>query len=450
MKISKRKFFLLASTYLLVSCQAQPSTALSQPMDISIVSTQTVEPVSVGLPTFQIREQVSSFQESLRLAQSIPASDFVPTGLYLPPQTELSLHVDQLTGKHEPLLLIGTYSRYAIREDPTIIQLNQGENIIPADEYGGLLYLQFVTEEKPTSEVVVTFKNGFIQAPYFILGETSNENWQAQLNNFPNTPDVLLESNYTIMVFSRENAQMWQMYDYESILRTADKIMLTEAYISGLDGSNEIDQLNVHKILMTETDLIDYYMFATHYRTAYDVDGAQYAFTPLLGSAEGWGPWHELGHMHQQDAWTWSAVTEVTVNIYSLAVQRALGYSPSRLILEDAWSGMDTFFSLPNRNYNDDTQANLFVRLCLFEQLRLAYGDEFYIELHKQTRREQPYLESDEERMQYFMVKASEISGENLTSFFRQWGFRNVEKAFDEIDALGLPKPIIEPSTLRE
>ncbi len=37
---------------------------------------------------------------------------------------------------------------------------------------------------------------------------------------------------------------------------------------------------------------------------------------------DGWGPWHEAGHQRQQ-TWKWSGLTEVTVNIYSMAVQRA-------------------------------------------------------------------------------------------------------------------------------
>lgn len=65
------------------------------------------------------------------------------------------------------------------------------------------------------------------------------------------------------------------------------------------------------------------YRFATDYRAAYKKDAIGYILDPALLTQDGWGPWHELGHTHQQHAWTWEAVGEVTVNLYSLAVQRS-------------------------------------------------------------------------------------------------------------------------------
>lgn len=40
-----------------------------------------------------------------------------------------------------------------------------------------------------------------------------------------------------------------------------------------------------------------------------------------------------VGHLHQQAPWFWSGIGEVTVNIYSLSVQRMLG-NKSRLVEE--------------------------------------------------------------------------------------------------------------------
>ena len=37
------------------------------------------------------------------------------------------------------------------------------------------------------------------------------------------------------------------------------------------------------------------------------------------------GPWHEVEHLHQQAPWEWEDLGEVTVNIYSLAVQTKFG-----------------------------------------------------------------------------------------------------------------------------
>lgn len=379
----------------------------------------------------------------------MPWSDFTPTGLYLPPHAALTLNVEPLAGDTLPTLLIGTYSRLAQKGDPQEMPLTAGENIVTADAFGGLLFLRFVTDSTPASVAQVTFLQGYTLAPTFILGETSQSAWQTQLDTLTDSPDVIMVSQRTMMVFSRQHALQWRDEDVEAVLRTADTILEIEGSISGFDPSDPLHQPPIHPILLTETN-DEAYMYATFYRTAYETSAAEYAFTSLLGSADGWGPWHELGHTHQQAAWTWYAVDEVTVNIYTLAVQRGLGYAPSRLTAENVWAGMDAFFALPDQDFNDDAQLDVFVRLCMFEQLRLAYGDAFYAELHRQTRAEQPYFENDQDKMAYFMLKAAGIAGEDLTTFFRQWGFQGVEAAFAELQAMNLPLPQVEPSTLRE
>jgi hypothetical protein len=83
---------------------------------------------------------------------------------------------------------------------------------------------------------------------------------------------------------------------------------------------------------------------------------------------DGWGVWHELGHLHQQK-WEWNAVGEVTTNIYSLYVQRVFT-GQSRLALEDRWPSAFTYLNYPNgtKDYNGssgyaNSLTNVFTRL---------------------------------------------------------------------------------------
>ena len=48
------------------------------------------------------------------------------------------------------------------------------------------------------------------------------------------------------------------------------------------------------------------------------------------------------------------------------------------------------------------------------------------------------------------MLKACEISGHDLTQFFKDWGMVGVESVYSEINALHLPLPSVNPSTLEE
>jgi hypothetical protein len=138
---------------------------------------------------------------------------------------------------------------------------------------------------------------------------------------------------------------------------------------------------------------------------------------------------------------------EVTVNIYSLAVQRAFGQE-SRM--EENWAEVEKYLMLPDeqRNYNSD-DTDFFVRLGMLEQLRLAFGDEFYPDLHRQTRELKPDLTTDDEKIAYFAVMTSKISGYDLRGFYGDWGLGLPEQTLQDIAELGLPLPNYDLTTLQ-
>ena len=72
-------------------------------------------------------------------------------------------------------------------------------------------------------------------------------------------------------------------------------------------------------------------MFATNYHTGYIPETMDRVLN--IEIKRRWlGPW-QWG-THQQAPWFWSGIGEVTVNIYSLSVQRMLG-NKSRLVEEE-------------------------------------------------------------------------------------------------------------------
>ncbi|MGN6509755.1 MAG: M60 family metallopeptidase [Chitinophaga sp.] len=397
-----------------------------------------------------VSETFSGTAEAKRLGQSFPASDFTPTGFYLPPNATLKVNVEQVSGDKLPVLLVGTYSRYTSKWNPQEVQLKTGENTV-IDPLGGLLYLRFTATAPGSSSAKVRFVSGQKPVPFYQLGKTTHTDWMEALKIMKDVPDVQLVSNRTIMVASRANALAYQVEDQDALLRLADRVINIEDSISGLDGSAPSENVNVHKYLMTETDNADYYMVATWYRTAYYQNTLAAVLTVNGLGKDGWGPWHELGHMHQQGAWTWGALGEVTVNVYSLAVERKFGITPSRLKKDNVWPKVDTYFAKPDaeRDFNGDG-TDVWVRLCMFHQLWMAYGDAFYHRLHKAARQEKPVLADDAAKMKWFMLTACSISGHDLSGFFRQWGMRPGERAYTAIAALNLPAPATDPSTLRE
>ena len=91
----------------------------------------------------------------------------------------------------------------------------------------------------------------------------------------------------------------------------------------------------------------------------------------------------------------------------------------------------------------------------MFQQLKLAFGENFYHELHRQARRETARPTTTDTRMRWFMLKACSISGKNLTSFFQKWGMKlstqtATDAVFTEIVALGLPNPATDLTLLTD
>lgn len=386
--------------------------------------------------TFIGKPDAESEQERLQLDMKL--TDFEYTGLYLPANTRLEVHVKVLRSQRMPSLLVGTFDLDGV--EPRLYELSLGENTI-TDEFGGVLYIRF---HDPESKTRITFSEAALQVPTYTLGNTTQTAWQEQLA-FLNldVPSAVLLSKRVMMVVSRQSALNYQDKDQDVLLETFDHILEVEDTISGLDDSEP----SPYRYLLVEHFYPEDYMFATDYRTAYSEEAISYILDPDLLIQDGWGPWHELGHTHQQAAWTWAALDEVTVNLYSLAVQRSFN-QPSRM--DENWSEVEAYLALPDgeRNFNSDT-TDVFVRLGMLEQLRLAFGDEFYQELHRQTRELKPNATTDAEKIAYFAYRTSVIAGRDLREFYEKWGLELSEQTLRDIAVLGLPVPEEDLTKLR-
>ncbi len=413
---------------------------------LSQTAVEQTDSLSIAFDTIQtFQEKPSGHREARRLGQSNPASDFTTTGLFLPANTDLTVYVEQLEpGSGIPTLLVGSYSRYEARWDPRAVSLTTGLQTITGDALGGLLFIRYNANDNSavSGRIRIEFRQGHKPVPHYVLGKTSNAQWQTMLDNWTAAPDVLLENATNIIVSSRAKALAYRSEDQQQLLQLLEQVSEAEYAISGIDNSSAQHARNTHKIIMTETDMDNTYMAATWYRTWYHTDVMHTILTVNGIRNDGWGPWHELGHMHQQGAWTWEGLGEVTVNIYSLAAERKMGSPTSRLTRDGAWNAAMEYLAIPyaDKSFNA-ASTDVFVRLAMFQQLWLGFGDSFYQRLHKETREEQVSFSTTEQKMRYFMLKACTISGKNLTEFFRKWGLKVNESVYLEIAALGLPAP---------
>lgn len=408
---------------------------------------------------YTIAEQPTAYQEADRLGIWFPASDFDPLGLYLPPDQSIEIVVKKIKGDSQPRLLVGTYSRYKYEDVPTVYELSAGNNTI-SDSTGGLLYLQFVTEDIPSGEVEVIVGGGR-PIPSYILGESTHETWLKKLTTMT-YENVQFVSDRTMVVVSKATALKYKDHDQDAMLTTLDKAFDIQDYISGIDGSPELHKRNVHKILLTELTEkdLDFGLAAEEHRIIVPTDAMDNVMDPAHASSAAWGLWHEMGHHHQALNWGWNEVDEVTVNIYSLACLYEFDGTITWLKGNQVWDTVTEYLNAPieERNFNTDKTIGGNGRLAMFRQLWLAFGDEFYVKVHKLAREDNakpdPRIKARVldagKQMTNFMVLASQASGYDLTNFFREWGFVLPQNSYDALAGLDLPEPDTDLLLLRE
>ncbi len=95
-----------------------------------------------------------------------------------------------------------------------------------------------------------------------------------------------------------------------------------------------------------------------------------------------WALWHETGHTYQSSQYKWNDLTEVTNNISALYVQERFNV-PLRIF--NYMEEMELFFQTPikERDFNKIKQKPLWVKLAMFWQLRMAFGENFYPQLNQ-------------------------------------------------------------------
>ncbi|MFE9857333.1 M60 family metallopeptidase [Streptomyces sp. NPDC005780] len=418
-----------------VSAQAAPLRPAVRPVSLTVTARPAAE------------------AERLRLAQALRGSEFQATGLYAPAGAPLSLTVqpyDDLV----PTLWIGAWDYYGEISAPRSYPLTAGTNTV-ADPHGGPVYLTLTGQGE---RAAVLFRSGTVPMPVFTLGSTTEAAYQHQLDTLTASPWVELHGPNTIMTLTREGALLYRGEDHAALLRLVETIIDSHARISGLDGSKPVHRRKAGPYHFTEVSKVPTGVgaYATHGYNGFPRAYLDRATTVEGLRTRGWGLYHELGHLHQQMAYKPGGLTEVTVNIYSLAAQRTLG-RPSNLLTVDPVTGLTAFqtsrakFGTAGLTYEKSFGA--YEKLVPLRQLELAFGDDFWPRLHKLVREENPqsdYTENDK-RYRALATYSSRIAGYDLTDFFvNTWAFPIDAVGKAELAALNLPQPPVDPSTLTD
>ncbi|MCQ6285010.1 M60 family metallopeptidase [Bacillus cereus] len=389
---------------------------------------------------FQLPGKGNVEEERERLKQKWNLSANEPTGIYAKPNEEITIEIQ---GKESIKAFIGTNS-YDV-EGFKEFDLKPGKNVIKSPN-GGILYFYNLND---SGEVTAKVEKGGSHFPLFILGKHTKKDWDEMLKKYKDPYAVELKGERSLVTASYDAVKN-HMGDTDPVelMKLHDKIIRMENSVAGLseDGMGVAKSPShyvqfVEKRVPAKGD----HMFATDYHTGYVPDVMDKVLDAEKLTKNGWGPWHEVGHLHQQAPWQWTGMGETTVNIYSLAVQTALG-NKSRMEVDGRYEKAFAYLNQPDEKKDFDKSDPV----IMFWQLQLIYGDQFYPRLHQMYRvlsdTEFPMLDidgviSDREKKQMFIYMALKASGQNLISYFAKWGLHAEADTVEKVNKLQLPEP---------
>ncbi|MED3096209.1 M60 family metallopeptidase, partial [Bacillus thuringiensis] len=404
----------------------------AQQQKVSVLKNEESVKVENRVFTVQGKGDVKALSHLDRRAASF--SPFEPTGLYAKPNEEITIDVE---GNNEITAYIGAFSYNRNSQGEELVKsftLKPGTNTIRY-EGGGMIYFY---NKQENGTIRTTIQKGGTPVPYFELGKHTKQDLIDMLNQNPDSFAVELKGERVLITATPERVKKYLLgsnTDPAQLLKKMDEATRIQDRMSGLT-EEQVDKHYIHYV--EDKDNKSGFMYATEYRTAYVGDAIQYVLDINKFTTDGWGPWHEAGHLRQQVPWRFYNMGEVQNNIYSLAVEKAFG-QPSRLEEEGVYPKVSRYLVQENKNY--DEISDVFVKLAMLWQLHLAYGEEFYPKLH-QLYRDMPSNEipqTDETKKQLFMITASKAAKQNLIPFFEKWGLRPNNDTIQKIASLGYP-----------
>lgn len=382
-------------------------------------------------------------------------------------------------------------------------QLHAGLNIIPTHSKCDTYYIYYTVETYNTSTnrksyslanfpaIKIHIEGGEVNG-FFQLGTDSNADWtyyrtRAKHTMFPllgRFVNLNMHFNKTQTVKDGETITAdglkdvcGDQADVNAIVQGWDNMCLVERLLAGLqpDADTRLTHamglferppsINYHDYfnnkIMAVTGAGNIYMNSGNWRTQYNVYTMSGILYGVLWSGDGlWGPAHEFGHA-MQDPMNIHGTTEVSNNIFSNVAVYCNGKYTSRA---DYPSNHRQQF-LNNTLYLDREawgMTRMFWQLFLYYHVA-GHNRQFYPLLLELLRNDPLNHDGDiNERydMLHFAKKCCIASGDDLTEFFRSWGFfvpfdrtltdytthrcyltqSDINAVISEISALRLPK----------
>jgi hypothetical protein len=303
-----------------------------------------------------------------------------------------------------------------------------------ASPFGGLIYIDVPERAKP-SQVSIRITGG-IESPRFVLNATSNDEWLSRVRSLPG-PWAELASDRVILTIPSEVAR--KINDPQAIMEHWVRVLDANADLAGIPHTRPYPQRYVADVQISAGYMHSGYPIMTH------MDAASF-MTDAKGLVEsGWGPYHEMGHNHQDGMWTFDGTGEVTCNIFTLYVlENVCGVADAsqQKVTGEAAARARAKYLAEGASFAK-WKRDPFLALQMYAQLRIAFGWDVYrkvfAEYRALPRGERP--DSDDEKRDQWMVRMSRATGRNLGPFFQAWGVPTSDEARESLADLAVWMP---------
>lgn len=306
-----------------------------------------------------------------------------------------------------------------------------------ASAFGGLIYIEVPGRAKDDEPFTVAVQNA-IPAPLFVLGQDDDAKWNNELKKRP-APWAELACDKMIVSCPTEVARA--INNPTQLMEFWKKVVEAQD-----DVSNQAAERKRPERIVADVQISAGYMHSG-YPIMIPTSAAPEMTILNKLKFPGWGFYHEIGHNHQRDTFTFDGTGEVTNNVIGMYCYHA--------VLNKDWLIGHGGISEQARkehvqkikkaaNKWQTWKSDPFLALTTYIQLVQAFGWESWNNyLHSFADPTfGPAPKGDDESRDQFLVRYSKITGKNLAPFFEAWGIPVSSAAKAEVTKLApwMPK----------
>lgn len=305
-----------------------------------------------------------------------------------------------------------------------------------ANAFGGPVYIEAPEGLKAGVKVTIS---GVVEAPLFVLGTTTDEAWRT----IRERPAPWAELACGRVVLSVPTSVARKIDNPTAIMEHWVRVMDAVADLAGRPRERSRPERYVADVQISAGYMHSGYPIMTH------LDAAAF-MTDLKGlTDQGWGPYHEMGHNHQDGMWTFEGTTEVTCNLFTMYVLETVcgvEHVETGRVLNDEGTRKRVKHLAEGAKFQA-WKSDPFLALQMYAMVKREFGwapfKKVFAEYRDLPRAERP--KGDDEKRDQWMQRLSRAVGRNLGPFFEAWGVPTSAAAREALAGL----PVWLPTELK-